>query len=148
MEIKVSLNNLRVAPRKTRQLVDVVRNKSVAEARALLEFTVKRAADPVLKLLNSAVASALHDFKLDESKLYICKITVDEGPKLKRSHPMSRGRAYPIMKRTSHINLTISDTKKGEEKAAKKEVTAKTEAVEVTPKKPRATKKSVKKEVK
>ena len=109
MEIKAQLNNLRTAPRKVRQLVDVIRNKDVAQARALLDVTVKRSAEPVLKLLNSAVASAVNNFKLEESSLYISKITVDEGPKLKRSFPMSRGRAYPIMKRTSHIALTLSE---------------------------------------
>ena len=111
MEVKVQLNNVRIAPRKSRQLVDVVRNKNVKDARALLDATVKRAADPVLKLLNSAVASAVHDLKLQEQNLYISKITVDEGPKMKRSFPMSRGRAYPIMKRTSHIALTLSEKK-------------------------------------
>ena len=109
MEIKVQLNNLRVAPRKSRQVVDLIRGKRISKAKATLEFTVKRASEPILKLLNSAVASALHDFKIDESNLYISKITVDEGPKLKRSFPMSRGRAYPIMKRTSHITLVLGE---------------------------------------
>ena len=111
MEIKVSLNNLRVAPRKARLVVDLVRNKKVQDARNVLQFTINKTAAPVLKLLNSAVASALHDLKLEESNLYISKITVDEGPKMKRSFPMSRGRAYPIIKRTSHIVLTLSEKK-------------------------------------
>ncbi|OGZ67937.1 MAG: 50S ribosomal protein L22 [Candidatus Staskawiczbacteria bacterium RIFCSPHIGHO2_02_FULL_42_22] len=109
MEVKVVLRNLRTAPRKSRQVIDLIRNKNVADARALLEFTVKRSADPVLRLLNSAVASAVHDYQLIEDNLVISEVTVDEGPKLKRSHPMSRGRAYPIMKRTSHITLVISE---------------------------------------
>ena len=87
----------------------MVRGKKVAEARSLLEFTVKKSSEPILKLLNSAVASAVNDLKLNEANLYISKITADEGPKLKRSHPMSRGRAYPILKRTSHIALTVSE---------------------------------------
>ena len=111
MEIKARLNNLRIAPRKSRQVVDLIRKKNVADAKDLLEFTVKRASGPILKLLNSAVASANKNFKLSESNLFISKITVDEGPKLKRSFPMSRGRAYPIMKRTSHISLTLSEIK-------------------------------------
>ncbi len=109
MEIKVFLRNLRTTPRKSRLVADLIRNKKVAEARAALEFTVKRSAEPVLKLLNSAVATALHDFQLEESNLIISSIMVDEGPKLKRSFPMSRGRAYPIMKRTSHIALTLKE---------------------------------------
>src|SRR3989344_3929315 len=109
MEVKVVLRNLRTAPRKSRQVIDLIRNKNVADARALLEFTVKRSADPVLRLLNSAVASAVNDFHLEESNLKIARLWVDEGPKLKRSFPMSRGRAYPIMKRTSHITLILSE---------------------------------------
>lgn len=119
MEIKVQLNNVRVTPRKARLVVDLVRNKTVQEARNLLQFTVNKTAAPVLKLLNSAVASALHDHKLEESRLYISKITVDEGPKMKRSFPMSRGRAYPIMKRTAHIQLTLSEKKEEAKKVTK-----------------------------
>src|SRR3989344_204185 len=109
MDIKVMLNNARIAPRKSRQVVDLIRNKDLTKARNLLEFTVKRATDPILKLLNSAAASAKNNFKLEEQNLYVSKITVDEGPKLKRSFPMSRGRAYPILKRTSHITLVLSE---------------------------------------
>lgn len=116
MEVKVKLSNLRTAPRKVRLIVDLVRGKKVSEARSLLEFAVKKSSEPVLKLLNSAVASAVNDLKLKETNLYISKITVDEGPKLKRSHPMSRGRAYPILKRTSHIALTVSELNPTDEK--------------------------------
>ncbi len=112
MEVKASLHNLRTSPRKARQVVDLVRNKNVLQARSILEFAIQKSSEPVLKLLNSAVASAVRDFKLNESDLYISKVAVDEGPKLKRSHPMSRGRAYPITKRTSHITLVLSDTGK------------------------------------
>lgn len=109
MEVKVKLNNLRTAPRKVRQVLDLIRGKNVSQAKAMLEFAVKKPAGPVLKLLNSAVSSAPRDFKLKESNLYISKITADEGPKMKRFHPMSRGRAYPIIKRTSNITLVLSD---------------------------------------
>lgn len=137
MEVKVFLKNLRTAPRKSRQVIDLIRNKKVAEARAILEFTVKRSADPVLKLLNSAVASAVNDFHLEESNLIISEIKVDEGPKLKRSFPMSRGRAYPIIKRTSHITLTLKEINpkkeekeiKEEKRRIKKEVKSKTKKI-------------------
>ena len=109
MEIKVKLNNLRTAPRKVRQVIDLVRGKRVSEAQAILLFTTNKSARPVLKLLNSAVASAKNDLHLEESNLFISKITVDEGQKLKRWHPMSRGRAYPIIKRSSHIALVLSE---------------------------------------
>ena len=120
MNIKVELNNLRTAPRKVRLVADLVRNKDVARAKSLLMFTIKRPSDPILKLLNSAIDSASTNYKINEESLYISKITVDEGPKLKRSHPMSRGRAYPIMKRTSHITLVLSEKNKPEEKKSKK----------------------------
>jgi large subunit ribosomal protein L22 len=109
MEIKVKLSNFRTSPRKVRQLIDLVRGKNVQQAQSILLFTVNKSSPVVLKLLNSAVASAKHDLHLDEANLFISKITVDEGPKLKRSHPMSRGRAYPIIKRSSHIALTLSE---------------------------------------
>lgn len=110
MEIKVKLSNLRTSPKKVRKVVDLVRGKEVLEAQSILLFTTNKSARPVLKLLNSAVASAEHEFQLDRSKLFVSKITVDEGPKLKRWHAMSRGRAYPIIKRSSFIELTLGET--------------------------------------
>lgn len=138
MEITAKLSNLRTAPRKTRLVADLIRGKAVPQAQTILSFTVNKSARPVLKLLNSAVASAKSTYKLNEADLIVSKITVDEGPKLKRWHPMSRGRAYPIMKRTSHINLVLSDGV-----VAKKqdpEVKTKTKEVEKpkTEKKPKA----------
>ncbi len=109
MEIKVKLNNLRTAPLKTRLVADLIRGKKAAEAQSVLSFTVNKSARPVLKLLNSAIASAKHDFHLDETNLFVSQVFVDEGPKLKRWHPMSRGRAYPIIKRTSHITLVLAE---------------------------------------
>jgi len=109
MDIKVSLHNFRVAPRKARLVVDLIRNKNLQDARNLLQFTVNKTSGAVLKLLNSAAASAVHDFKLEETGLYVSKVTVDEGQKMKRSFPMSRGRAYPILKRASHVVLTLSE---------------------------------------
>lgn len=111
MEFKAKLSNLRTAPRKVRQVANLVRGKRVTEARSILLFTVNKSARSVLKLLNSAADSARHNDQLDETKLFISKITVDEGPKLKRWHPMSRGRAYPIIKRSTHISLILSDKK-------------------------------------
>lgn len=122
MEIKAKLSNLRTAPRKVRLVVDLVRGKKAQEAQSALLFTVNKSAKSVLKLLNSAIASAKNNFHLNEENLFISKITVDEGPKLKRWHPMSRGRAYPIIKRSSHIALTLSEIRetKPEVKIAKK----------------------------
>ena len=120
MEVKVKLNNLRVAPRKSRLVADLVRGKTLFEARTILSFTTNKSARNLLNLLNSAAASAKNDFKIDENTLSIAKICVDEGPKLKRWHPMSRGRAYPIIKRTSNITLVLGEINKTEKKAGKK----------------------------
>ncbi len=133
MEIRVKLSNLRTSPRKVRQVIDLVRGKKVPEAQSMLLFTTNRSARSVLKLLNSAVASAKHDFQLDEANLFISKITVDEGPKLKRWHPMSRGRAYPIIKRSSHVALILSEITPKIEKEIKTDNIEKIEA-----KKPKA----------
>jgi len=120
MEITAKLSNLRTAPRKVRQVLDLIRGKTVLEAQSILLFTVNKSARSVSKLLNSAVASAKHEFHLDEANLFILKITADEGPKLKRWHPMSRGRAYPIIKRSSHIAIILTD-KKPADKQTKEE---------------------------
>ncbi len=144
MQVQVKLSNIRIAPRKSQQVIDLVRGKNVADARALLTFTIKKGALPVLKLLNSAVATSVNDLKLEESNLYISKITVGEGPKLKRWHPMSRGRAYPLIKRTSHIILVLSEknvTKAAEPKKDKAPKAEKTETTAKVIKKPKATNK-------
>lgn len=132
MEVKATLRHLRISPRKAREVIDLARGKKAQEARTLLEFAIKRGALPVLKLLNSAVASAKHDFQIDESNLFVSKISVDEGPTLKRSHAMSRGRAYPIMKRTCHINLVLSDGKGAEKELVKAEPVKEIKAVKKT----------------
>ena len=145
MEIKVKLNNLRTAPRKVRQVIDLVRNKKVLEAQSILLFTLNKSARPVLKLLNSAVASAKNDLHLDESNLYISKITADEGPKLKRWHPMSRGRAFPIIKRSAHIELTLSELNSTVSKTVKEEKTPFKKATKKETKPKQTIKKQVKK---
>ena len=109
MEVKVKLNNLRTAPRKVRLAADLIRGKTLAHAKQILSFTANKSAKNLLKLLNSGAATAKNDFKIDENNLSVFEIFVDEGPKLKRWHPMSRGRAYPIIKRTSHITLVLSE---------------------------------------
>ena len=116
MSIIVKLKHLRIAPRKVRLVADLIRGKKIDETQAILNFTVKKAAPPLLKLLNSAAASAKNDFQLDELNLYISKITVDEGPKLKRWRPRSRGQTAPIQKKTSHITLVLDEIEKGKKK--------------------------------
>ena len=113
MSVTAKLNHLRIAPRKVRMVADLIRGKSVEDAEKILQFQIKRGAEPMLKLLKSAMANAKQGH-LAENKLYISKITVDEGPKLKRSMPRSRGRAYPIQKKTSHITIFLDEKNKND----------------------------------
>ena len=115
MEITAKLNNLRIAPRKVRLVADLVRGKSAYEANELLGFCVKRGSLPLKKLLQSCVQNSKHNFQIENDNLFIKEIKVDEGVKLKRWHPMSRGRAGAIQKKTSHVTLILSDSVKGEE---------------------------------
>jgi len=119
MEVAASLKNLRIAPRKVRLVVDLIRGMKVEQAKAQLPFLVKKSSAPVLKLLNSAVANAKHNFNLEESNLYISKIMVESGPTMKRWMPRAMGRAYPIMKRSSTIKLILAELTPTQKKAKK-----------------------------
>ena len=122
----VKLRYLRIAPRKVRLVADLIRGKMVNEAQTILNFTVKRATHPLLKLLKQGVANAKDIFKTEQSDLYISEIKVDEGPKLKRWRARARGRAFEIKKRTSHVTLTLNtiEGRKLKKKKKKKEKTA------------------------
>jgi large subunit ribosomal protein L22 len=111
MAFEAKLKYLHISPRKTRLVADLVRGKDVEEAQTILKFTVKGASEPILKLLNSAVSNAKTLQNIEPNDLFISKITVDEGPVLKRILPKSRGRGEIIKKRMSHINLVL-DIKK------------------------------------
>jgi len=122
MEIKAKLKFVRMSPRKTRWVIDLVRGLNVDEAADQLRFMSKAAAVPVLKLLNSGIANAVNNFKLKKENLYIKAITVDGGPVLKRWRARAFGRAAPIRKRSAHINLVLGERVEGAEPAgAKKE---------------------------
>ena len=107
--IIVKLNYLRIAPRKLRLLADLIRGKSVNSAEYLLKNTVKRGSLPLAKLLQSALAAAKNNFHQPTEGLFVSKITIDEGPKLKRWRPRARGRGMTIQKKTSHIILTLNE---------------------------------------
>jgi len=127
MEIKAKLSYLRISPRKVRLVTDLVRGLKVTDAQNQLRFSVKRGALPVLKLLNSAIANAKHNFGIDLDSLYIEKIIVNTAPMLKRWKARSRGMANPIKKRSSHIELTLKDaegTKRIKKSAKKGEISA------------------------
>jgi len=115
MKISAKLNYIRIAPRKIRLLADLVRGKKVDQAMILLDFNLKKGGIPLKKLLAQAIANAKDNSelgkRLDSSLLYISKITVDEGPKLKRWRARARGRAARIHKKTSHITVILDKTK-------------------------------------
>lgn len=103
---------LRVAPRKVRLIADAIRGKSVAEARNVLAFTLKPGVVPHIdRLLKSAVANAKHgDPAINTDELLVGDIQVDSGPIMKRWHPRAYGRAGRILKRTSHVRLTLTES--------------------------------------
>lgn len=107
VSVTVQLSRLRISPRKVRLVADLVRGKSVEEARQILKYTVRASAQPLAKLLDSAVANARHNYQLDLDSLKIGQIMVNQGPTYKRFRPESRGRVAPIQKKTSHISLTL-----------------------------------------
>jgi large subunit ribosomal protein L22 len=114
MEASAKLRYLRITPRKVRVVADLIRGKNVNQALAQLAFVEKRAAEPVAKLLRSAVANAeqhAKDKALDVDTLRVKELMVDQGPSLRRYMPRAMGRAFKILKKTSHISLTISDEK-------------------------------------
>lgn len=112
MAIIAKLKYLHIAPRKVRLVADLIRGKSVEEAQEILNFTPHRASRPLLKLLKSSMANAKNSLQIETENLYISKIFVDEGPKLKRWHAQSRGRAAEIQKKSSHISLELSEYEK------------------------------------
>ncbi len=119
MEAKAVARYIRMSPRKVRQVVDLIRGKSVEEAINLLHFTPKRGSGPVEKVLRSAVANAMNkeeSSKLDPEDLFVKKIYVDEGPTMRRYNPGPMGRASLIRKRFCHISVVVSDRMVTDEK--------------------------------
>lgn len=107
MEIKASLNNLRIAPKKVRLVANLVKGMKVAEADSQLKYCLKISARPLRKLLSSAVANVTHNKHLNKEDLYIKSIIVNEGFVLKRWKPRAMGRATQIKKRSSLVTLTL-----------------------------------------
>jgi large subunit ribosomal protein L22 len=109
MAFEVKLRHLKISPRKVRLVADMIRGKKIDEAQAILGFVVKKGSDPILKLLNSAVANVKNTGKKEITDLFISKITVDEGPISKRIMPRAKGRGDRIMKRSSHVTLVLDE---------------------------------------
>ena len=98
---------IRVAPRKVKIVVDLIRGKQVDQALAILAYTPKSAAPYVEKLLNSAIANAENNLEMDRSSLYVAEAYANQGPTLKRYWARSHGRADMIKKHTSHITIVL-----------------------------------------
>lgn len=98
---------VRVAPFKARRVIDLIRGKSVDEAASILRFAPQSAAEPVAKVLNSAVANAENNFNMDPATLVVSAAYADEGPTMRRFQPRAQGRAFQIRKRTSHITIEV-----------------------------------------
>lgn len=122
MEVKAYAKNIRMSPRKVRLVIDVIRGMDVGRAATQLRFLKKDAALPVLKLLNSAVANADHNFQIASETLFVKTIMADGGPVIHRWTPKAFGRSAPIRKRTSHITIVLDQMAP---KAVKKAVAAK-----------------------
>jgi len=120
-DIIAHLRHCPASPRKMRLVADLLRGKNISEAEVALRFTEKRAAAFLAKLLRSAVANAEHNFSLPKEKLRIKRITVDDGPILKRYLPRARGRATPLRRRRSHVTVVLSEQQKN---AAKSDLAA------------------------
>ena len=109
MEARAVSRHLRIAPRKARGVVDLIRGKNVGDALMVLDFLPRKGARLVAKTLKSVIANAESQQRVDVDRLYVRRITVDGGATLKRSMPRAHGRATPILKRTSHITIVVDE---------------------------------------
>ncbi|MEK7555229.1 MAG: 50S ribosomal protein L22 [Patescibacteria group bacterium] len=106
------LNYLRMAPRKARLVANTIKKLSINEAEALLLASPRKAAEPILKLLRSAIANAKNNKQMEISRLFVKEIKVDKGAMLKRLMPRARGQAGAIQKKGSHITLILEESDK------------------------------------
>ena len=109
MEAKAIAKYIRIAPRKLRIVINLIRGKSVGEAFAILKFTPKVGSEVIEKVLRSAVANAEHNFDMNVDNLIVSYCAVDQGPTMKRIHPRSRGQAFKILKRSSHVTVAVKE---------------------------------------
>jgi large subunit ribosomal protein L22 len=109
MEAKAVRKYVRISPMKVSIVLDLIRNKPVAQAKAILKATPKAASYDVLKVLDSAVANAENNFQMNKDALYVKTALVGPAPTMKRIQPRSRGSAYPILKRSSHITVVVAE---------------------------------------
>ncbi len=100
---------IRISPSKVQVVLDLIRGKDYKDAVAILKTTNKSACEPVLKTVNSAAANAEVNLGMNKETLYVAECFADQGPTLKRMQPVSRGRGYRILKRTSHITVILDE---------------------------------------
>lgn len=110
MEARAIAKNVKVTPRKARLVVDLIRNKNVQDARAILKLTNKQACEAVIKILNSAVANATETKSLNADKLFIKTAYVNDGIRMKRLLPRAKGKGDTIIKRFSNITIVVAET--------------------------------------
>ncbi len=142
-EVKAQLNGLRMAPRKVRAVANLLKGKDVNYALSQMEFLMKRPVLPLIKLLNSAIASAENNYNMVKDNLYIKEFLVNEGVKLKRYMPRAQGRAGEIQKKSSKVTVVLNERVAGlkmkapEKKASKQEInSADKELIKTEVKKP------------
>ena len=109
MEAKATAKYVRVSPRKAGQICDLVRGKNVDEALAILKFTPRGAASIIAKVVKSAKANAENNHEMDVTKLYVADAYANQGPTMKRWRAGSQGRASIILKRSSHVGVTLKE---------------------------------------
>ncbi|HIT85547.1 MAG TPA: 50S ribosomal protein L22 [Candidatus Ornithomonoglobus intestinigallinarum] len=109
MEARAVLKYARISPRKVKIVLDLIRNKPANVAMGILENTPKSASEYLKKLLASAMANAENNHNMDKNKLYVAECYAGQGPTLKRIQPHAKGRAFKILKRTSHITLVLKE---------------------------------------
>lgn len=109
MEARAYLRHARIAPRKVQIVLDLIRNKPVDTAMAILKHTPKAACEPLEKLLKSAMANAENNHSMDKKALYVAECFVCPGPTMKRIRPRAQGRAFQILKRSSHVTMVLKE---------------------------------------
>lgn len=109
LQAKAHLKYARISSRKVKVVLDLIRNQSYNKALAILRYTPKSACEYLEKVLKSAAANAEHNYSMDKNNLYISECYVCPGPTLKRIRPRAQGRAFRILKRTSHITIVVKE---------------------------------------
>ena len=125
MQALAKVRHIRITPMKARRVVNLIRGKQAAEAMAILKFAPQQASEPIFKLVQAAVANAkvkadASNTFFNEDDLFVSEAFVDEGTTLKRFQPRAQGRAFQILKRTSHITIVVATPDELANKAAKK----------------------------